>query len=50
MFKWWGPDESSNLGSGMDDWPRVTTGFHSIYNIDATAWMYLFASKMSQYA
>lgn len=50
MFKWWGPNEDSNLGSGMDDWPRVSTGYHSLYNIDATAWMWLFAQKMKIYA
>jgi len=34
----------------MDDWPRVTNLFHSKYNIDASAWMYFFAMKMSYIA
>ena len=50
LFKWWGPDESSNLGSGMDDWPRIDELYYSKYNIDAAAWMYFFAEKMSYIA
>lgn len=34
-LKWWGPDERSNLGSGLDDWPRSYKDYVSKYNIDA---------------
>lgn len=46
LYKWWGRNDNSNFGSGMDDWPRSANGFKSKYNIDASAWAWLFAESM----
>ncbi|EAS06289.1 mannosyl-oligosaccharide glucosidase (macronuclear) [Tetrahymena thermophila SB210] len=51
LFKWWGPKETYNLGSGMDDWPRVENFdeklYVSKYNIDASAWAYFFSQSLA---
>lgn len=48
LFKWWGPNENVNFGSGMDDWPRSIYGFIGRYNVDASAWAWFFASSMEK--
>lgn len=51
LFKWWGPNEDDNLGSGMDDWPRVEVfdnkKYISKYNVDASAWAYFFSETLA---
>ncbi|CAD8045852.1 unnamed protein product [Paramecium primaurelia] len=49
-LKWWGPDEDSNLGSGLDDWPRTDGSKVSKYNIDAQSWGYFFTYHMVKLA
>ena len=48
LFKWWGPNEDVNFGSGMDDWPRTIPGHIGKYNVDASAWAWFFADSMSK--
>lgn len=48
LFKWWGPHENINFGSGMDDWPRSIQGYIGKYNVDASAWAWYFADSMER--
>jgi mannosyl-oligosaccharide glucosidase len=57
FYKWWGPDETSNLGSGMDDYPRIDnttfndTGlFYTKYALDCHVWVMFFTDSMLELA
>jgi len=48
LFKWWGPSEDINYGSGMDDWPRSMKGYIGLYNVDASMWAWFFSDSMEK--
>jgi mannosyl-oligosaccharide glucosidase len=50
MYKWWGPLPISNLGSGMDDFPRSDGMSYTLYSLDATMWFYFFTDNMIELA
>eukprot|EP01016_Furgasonia_blochmanni_P038008 TRINITY_DN4545_c0_g1_i1.p1 TRINITY_DN4545_c0_g1~~TRINITY_DN4545_c0_g1_i1.p1 ORF type:complete len:689 (-),score=121.57 TRINITY_DN4545_c0_g1_i1:111-2177(-) len=46
-FKWWGPSEELNYGSGMDDFPRTEWHYYTKYNTDAHVWVLVWTEIMA---
>eukprot|EP01015_Nassula_variabilis_P012406 TRINITY_DN20053_c0_g1_i1.p1 TRINITY_DN20053_c0_g1~~TRINITY_DN20053_c0_g1_i1.p1 ORF type:complete len:123 (+),score=38.70 TRINITY_DN20053_c0_g1_i1:64-432(+) len=45
-FRWWGPEENLNYGSGMDDFPRGEGQWVSSVNLDIQTWMVFWSKSM----